>query len=136
MTTDEVPKGLASFVGHVCGVIAVGMTVLSLFVINGLVHRFTWAGFVFALICIGLGVLMFRWAGVLTGYWHTPDRLAVPKNVYVVLGAVFTTFSALVVGFAFLQPPKTLDEGLVLVFGLFSSIGLTYMCYLATERFK
>ena len=70
MTNDEVPKGVASAIGHVCGVIAVGMAALSVFVIVGLFHRISVAGFVIAAMCVGLTVLMFRWAGSLTGHWE------------------------------------------------------------------
>ena len=89
MSDDEVPPGIASVFGHVCGVIAVGMAVLSALGVWALVHRFSWQLLVFESISIGLTVLMFRWAGALTGYWDTRGRLAVPRVVYAFLGAVF-----------------------------------------------
>ncbi len=136
MVDDEVPKSFASAIGHVCGVVAVGMTTLSLFGIWSLAQKPTVPLFVLVTIGIGLASLMFRWAGALTGLWDTRGRLAVPKLVYSMFGAVFVAMTLLCVGLAVAKPPMSLDEGLMTVVGVSSGAAIAYLCYLAYHRFK
>ncbi len=90
MTDDEVPPALRAVIGHVCGVVAVGMAALSAFFIWALVQPVLVATPGARVdLAVGLTVLFFRWAGALTGYWNTRGRLAVPKMVYAFLGAAF-----------------------------------------------
>jgi hypothetical protein len=133
---DEVPKSFASVIGHVCGVIAVGMTALGLLAIWTLAHKPTVAGGFFVAVCVGVAMLMYRWAGALTGFWDTRGRLAVPKFVYSTLGAVFIAIIAVSVRLVVVKPPATVVEGLPTVVGLCSGVALTYLCYLAYRRFK
>ena len=135
MTDDEVPPAFASIIGHVCGVIAVGMAALSAFFMWSLINRFSWQLLIFESILIGLTVLFFRWAGALTGYWNTRGRLAVPKVVYAFVGAIFVAlgvFSLYVVT----AKPMFLDEAPVFLFGLVGCGFLTYWSYLTYKRFK
>jgi hypothetical protein len=136
MTDDEVPPAIASVIGHVCGVIAAGMAAVSVWGIWMLVHRFNWQLLVFDSICLGLTVLLFRWAGALTGYWDTRGRLAVPKVVYAGLGAVI---AAAGVGTLYVMIAKSrlyLDDVPSLLFGMTSFGFVTYFCYRAYRRFK
>jgi hypothetical protein len=133
---DEVPKPFASVIGHVCGVIAVGMTALSAFAIWTLAHKPTGPGLLFVSVCVGVALLMFRWAGALTGFWDTRGRLAVSKFVYSALGVVFVAIVALSVRLAVLKPPATVGEGLPVVIGVCSGGAMVYLCYLAYRRFK
>jgi len=136
VTNDQVPSSFASVVGHVCGVIAVAMAALSLFGIWGLAHKVTLLGLVLVSLCIGLTALMFRWAGALTGHRDTQGRLSVHKVVYAALGVLFGIFTVFSLGLAIVRPPQSLDAGFVMAFGLVGGIALTYLCYLATQRFK
>ena len=136
MIDDEVPKPFASVIGHVCGVIAVGMTALSLFAIWTLVHKPTVPGLFFVSVCVGLALLMYRWAGALTGFWDTRGRLAVSKFVYSALGVVFFAIVAISVRLAVLEPPATVEEGLPLMLGVCSGGAIVYLCFLAYRRFK
>jgi len=95
---EDVPESVTRLLGHVCGVIAAAMAVVSGFGIVGLVsaafaHRWSWFGA--AMISIGVAVtgLFFRWAGVLTGYWKTQGGLAVPARVYTGFGVVAAALS-------------------------------------------
>ena len=136
MVDDEVPQSFASAIGHVCGVAAVGMTTLNLFGIWSLAHKPTVPLFVLVTIGIGLASLMFRWAGALTGFWDTRGRLAVPKLVYSILGAIFVAATILSVGLAIATPPASVDEGLMTVVGVSGGASIAYLCYLAYHRFK
>jgi hypothetical protein len=133
---DEVPKSFASVIGHVCGVIAVGMTASTLFGIWALARKPTVAGFFFVSTAVALALLMYRWAGALTGFWDTRGRLAVPKIVYSIMGALFVASGVLWVGVSVARPPANLDAGLVAVAGVASSLSISYLCYLAYHRFK
>lgn len=136
MIDDEVPKPFASVIGHVCGVIAVGMTALSLFAVWTFVHQPTTPVLLGSAICVGLSLLMFRWAGSLIGFWDTRGRLAVPKLVYSMLGAFFVGVMIVSVRLAVARPPTSVGEGLPMVIGVFSGVALIYLCYLAYRRFK
>lgn len=136
MVDDEVPKSFARAIGHVCGVVAVGMTASSLFGIWSLAHKASLPVFVLVAIGIGLAALMFRWAGALTGFWDTRGRLAVPKLVYLILGAVFVAVTLLTLGLAIAMPPASVDEGLMTVIGVSSGTAIAYLCYLAYQRFE
>lgn len=136
MTNDEVPKWVASAIGHVCGVIAVGMAALSVFVIVGLFHRISIPGFVIAVICVGLAVLMFRWAGSLTGYWDTRNRLSVPAGTYQGLGYVFAGLGLVGLALLILQAPASLRGAVMQLVGASSCGALAYLCHLASQRFK
>ena len=60
MIDDEVPKSFASVIGHVCGVIAVGMTASTLFGVWALARKPTVAGFFFVSTAVALGVSVAR----------------------------------------------------------------------------
>lgn len=136
MVDDEVPKSFASAIGHVCGVVAVGMTTLSLFGVWSLAHKPTVPLAVLVTIGIALAMLMFRWAGALTGLWDTRGRLAVPKLVYSILGAIFVAATILSLGLAIATPPASVDEGLTTIVGVSGGASMAYLCYLAYHRFK
>ena len=136
MTDDEVPPAIASVVGHVCGVIAVGMAGVSVWGVWMLVHRFNGQLLVFDSICLGLTVLLFRWAGTLTGYWDTRGRLAVPKVVYAGLGAVIAAAGVGTLYVMIAKSPMYLDQASILLFSMVSCGFLTYFCYLTYKRFK
>lgn len=136
MTNDEVPKGVAQVIGHVCGVIAVGMAVLSLFVIVGLFHRISVTGFVMGALCVGLTVLMFRWAGSLTGYWDTRNRLSVPAGTYQGLGYFFAGLGLVGLFLLIAETPSSFDRAVIELIGVFGCGALSYLCYLASQRFK
>jgi len=133
---DEVSKSFASVIGHVCGVIAVGMTASTLFGIGALARKPTVAGLFFVSTSVAVALLMYRWAGALTGFWETRGRLAVPKVVYSVIGALFVAAGILSVGVSVARPPTTVDAGLLAVAGVASSLSISYLCYLAYHRFK
>ena len=135
MTDDEVPPIVATVIGHVCGVVAVGMAALSVFFIWALVQRFSWALLALDSIAVGLTVLFFRWAGALTGYWNTSGRLAVPKMVYAFLGAAFVALGVFSL-YVITAKSVFVDEAPVFLFGLASCGFLTYWCYLTYKRFK
>jgi hypothetical protein len=136
VTNDEIPETVARVVGHVCGVIAVGMAALSVLLVAGLVHKPSTAGVVLGSISIGLTALMLRWAGALTGYWNTRGRLAVPKRLYSFLGALFVGLSAMSAYLLAIGAPDSFDDALVLLVGAMSGAAVAYLCYLATQRFK
>jgi multisubunit Na+/H+ antiporter MnhB subunit len=136
VTNDEVPKGVASVIGHVCGVIAVGMAAMSVFAIVGLFHRASMAGFVIGAISIGLTILMFRWAGSLTGYWDTRDRLSVPTGPYRGLGYCFAGLGFVGLVLLIVQTPPSLNGAVIELTGVFSCGALSYLCHLASRRFK
>jgi hypothetical protein len=136
VTNDEVPKGVASAIGHVCGVIAVGMAALSVFVIVGLLHRSSIAGFFIAGICIGLAVLMLRWAGALTGYWDTRNRLSMPAGTYQGLGSLFAGLGVVGLVLLILHPPRSLSGAVMQLVGVFSCGALSYICRRASQRFN
>ena len=133
---DEIPKSVASVIGHVCGVIAVGMAALTVAVVWGAVNHRSAGASLAGLFCGGLTLLMFRWAGALTGYWDTRGRLAVSKFVYSVLGALFVVLALLGIGLMIARPPMSVGEGLSLVVGVSGSGSLAYLCYLAYRRFE
>lgn len=135
MTNDEVPKSYASVVGHVCGVIAVGLAALSLYGVWLLAHKASLPGLVLVSVCVGLTALMFRWAGALTGYWDTRGRLAVPKVVYGALGVLFVVLGVSGLSILIMKSHLFLDEVPALVFGFISCGFLAYFCYLAFKRF-
>jgi len=133
---DEVPESFARVIGHVCGVVAVGMTASTLFGIWALARKPTVAGLFFVATGVALALLMYRWAGALTGFWDTRGRLAVPKVVYSAMGVLFVAAGILWVGVSVARPPTSVDAGLVLVAGVASSLSISYLCYLAYRRFK
>jgi hypothetical protein len=133
---DEVPPSVASVVGHVCGIVAVGMAALSVFGLWSLAQKLTLAGIVLEMIAIAMSLLMFRWAGALTGFWNTRGRLAVPKIVYSIFGALFAGVAVLGVAVSIVQPPRSLDAGLATVIGVACCLSVSYFCYLAYRRFK
>jgi hypothetical protein len=133
---DEIPESIARVVGHVCGVIAVGMAGLSLAGLWALMHRYTLGGLIAVAVAVGLTALFFRWAGSLTGWWDTSGRLSVPKVVYVVFAA-FLGATAATGGYLLLvDMPTSFDKALTLLIGVFGAVPLIYLCYLATQRFK
>lgn len=136
MIDDEVPKPFASVIGHVCGVIAVGMTALSAFAIWTLAHKPTVLGLFFVSVCVGVALLMYRWAGALTGFWDTRGRLAVSKYVYSAIGVVFVAIVAISVRLVIMKPPASVEEGLPVIIGVCSGLAMAYLCYLAYRRFK
>jgi hypothetical protein len=136
VTNDEVPAGVARVIGHVCGVIAVGMAALSVFMVVGLVQRVSIAGCVIVAVSIGITVLMFRWAGSLTGYWDTRNRLSVPAGTYQGFGYFFAGLGLVGVVLLTLQTPTSLSGAIMQVIGVFSCGALSYLCYLASRRFK
>ncbi len=136
MTNDEIPESVARVVGHVCGVIAVGMAALSFVFLSALVHRFTLGGLVAVTVVGILATLFFRWAGALTGYWDTRSRLSVPKIVYVVLAAFVGVCAALSGYLLLVDMPPSFERALALLIGVFCAVPLVYICYLATQRFK
>src|SRR6185295_10168373 len=119
-----------------CGVVAVGMAALSVFGLWQLAQKLTLAGIVLDTIAIAMSLLMFRWAGALTGFWNTRGKLAVPKFVYSMFAALFGGVAVIGVVVSIVQPPRSLDAGLVTVIGVACSISLSYFCYLAYQRFK
>lgn len=136
MVNDEIPESIARVVGHVCGVIAVGMAALSLAGLWALVHRFTWGGLVAVAVAAGLTTLFFRWAGALTGYWDTSGRLSVPKTVYVVFAALVGVCGAMGGYLLLVDMPTSFEKALTLLVGVFCAVPLIYLCYLAAQRFK
>ena len=136
MIDDEVPKSFARVIGHVCGVIAVGMTALSFFGMWAFASKPT-----LPLLCavaggVALSLLMFRWAGSLTGFWDTRGKLAVPKFVYSSFGALLVAFTFVSVALAIARPPTSVGEGTMTVIGVSSGFAMTYLCYLAYRRFR
>jgi hypothetical protein len=112
------------------------MTALSLFGVWAFLSKPT-----LPLVCavaagIGLSLLMFRWAGSLTGFWDTRGKLAVPKFVYSAFGALLVAFTFVCVGLAIARPPTSIEEGMTTVIGISSGIAMSYLCYLAYRRFK
>jgi hypothetical protein len=136
MTDDEVPPTIASVVGHVCGVVAVGMASVTVWAIWMLVHRFNWQLLVFDSICLGLTVLLFRWAGALTGYWDTRGRLAVPKVVYAGLGVVIAAAGIGTLYVMAAKSPMYIEQVSILLISVVSCGFVAYFCYLTYKRFK
>jgi hypothetical protein len=132
---DEVPKSFALFIGHVCGVVAVGMVALSVFAIWSFYLKPSGQLFIASVVVIGLSGLFWRWAGALTGFWDTQGRLAVPRLVYSGLGAVLVAAIALRVAFAFVSPPTSVGEGSLFLIGVSCCAVFVYLCYLAYNRF-
>lgn len=135
MEHDEVPKPVAAAIGHVCGVIAVGMAALGLVLICAAIVRHSAPASVGGGVCIGIATLLFRWAGALTGFWNTSGRLAVPNWVYRALGVMFAVLAAYGTGVLILQTPRSFDELFVAAMGVVSSLVLTWLCRLASQRF-
>jgi hypothetical protein len=133
---DEIPKSFARVIGHACGAIAVGLTASSLFGMWAFAHKPTLPLLLAVVGCTGLSLLMFRWAGALTGFWDTRGKLAVPKFVYSAFGALLVAFTVLCVALAVARPPASIGEGMTTVIGVSSGIAMTYLCYLAYHRFK
>jgi hypothetical protein len=133
---DEVPKSVASIIGHVCGVIAVAMAALGLFGVTVLFRKPSGAVLLLVALATAMTVLMVRWAGALTGYWDTRGRLAVSKFVYSLLGALFVALALLGIGLMIASPPLSVGEGLTMVIGAFGSGAMAYLCYLAYRRFE
>jgi hypothetical protein len=133
---DEVPKSFALVVGHVCGVIAVGMVALSAFAVWTFLQKPSAPLFVVTLIGTGMAGLFLRWAGALTGFWDTRGRLSVSKLVYSGLGVLLLAAILLQVTLAFAALPKSLADASLLVVGGSSGVALVYLCYLAYHRFK
>ena len=136
MIDDEVPKSFALAVGHVCGVIAVGMVALSVFAISSFYQKPSVALFVVTAIAFALSGLFLRWAGALTGFWDTRGRLAVPKLVYSALGALFVAVIVLRIAFAVASPPASVADGSLFLIGIACAAALAYCCYLAYNRFR
>ena len=136
MIDDEVPRSIASVVGHVCGVIAVGMAALGMFGVWALARKLTMPGLVLESLCIAVSLLMFRWAGALTGYWDTRGRLAVPKAVYACLVFAFAGLAAVGAMLLVFRTPSSFDDAWLLLIGVLCSGVLSHLCRLATQRFK
>ena len=112
------------------------MAALSLFGVTVLFRKPSGAVLLLVVVAAALTVLMFRWAGALTGYWDTRGRLAVSKFVYSLLGALFVALGLLGIGLMIVRPPVSVGEGLSLVVGASGSGALAYLCYLAYRRFE
>jgi hypothetical protein len=133
---DEIPKSIAVVVGHVCGVIAVGMAALSVFGVWRVAHNASLAGLISLALCTGLTLLLFRWAGALTGYWDTSGRLSVPKAVYAAFGAFFVVLTVVGVYVLAVHTPASFDSAFAILTGALGGAVLVYLCRLAVRRFK
>lgn len=139
MFDEEVPASFARIVGHVCGVITVAMAALSGWGIWSLINAafkrdLPLFGLVLVLIPVGLTVLFFRWAGVLTGHWVTHGRLAVPPSIYAGFGVLCAVMSLF--GVYALIVPSALPIGspIVTAAGTVSSGIVAYWCYYVLEN--
>jgi hypothetical protein len=135
---EEVPVSFARFVGHVCGVIAVAMASVSSFaiwrayvaIVDG---RMTTAGAALILASLAITALFFRWAGVLTGYWNTHGRLAIPAFVYAGFGVLSVGVSLAVI-WLLRSHTLTVWDAVAAGFGLVGSGIVAYWCYLLVTR--
>ena len=135
---DEVPKPFASVIGHVCGVIAVGMTALSVFAIWTLAHKPTVPGLFFVSVCVGVSLLMYRWAGALTRFLgYARSARGVEVRLFGVRRALRRDRRHIGAAWRLCSRPQTVEEGLPVVIGVCSGSGRwLYLCYLAYRRFK
>ncbi len=133
---DEIPESVARAIGYACGVIAVGMAILGFFAIWALANKPSLPLMFAGLLCCGLSLLMYRWAGALLGRLDTRDRLVVSKFFYSAFGALLVGLVVFSLAATSVRPPQTLDEGLVMVIGISGGVALIYLCYLAYRRFK
>ena len=130
---EDVPRSATRLLGHVCGVIAAAMAVISGYGIVGLVsavidHRSTWLGVVVVSIGLALTSLFFRWAGVLTGYFKAHGKLAVPPSVYAGFGVAFAALS-LVGVYLLLASPRPIVEPILWIVGAVCAAALAHWCY-------
>jgi hypothetical protein len=128
---EDVPHSATRVLGHVCGVIAAAMAVVSGYGIVGLFsalieQRASWFGVILVLIGVALTVLFFRWAGVLTGYLKTHGKLAVPASVYAGFGVAF---AALSLSGAYLASARPIAGPIVWIVGAICSAVLAHWCY-------
>jgi len=133
---DEVPKSFARLIGHVCGVFAVGMAAASAYGAWAVAHKFSVAGLIVTAVGAVIAALLFRWAGALTGYWDTSGRLAVPAFVYVCVGGLSAATTVLGVYLLVADMPASFGKAFGLWTGVLSGVVLTYLCVLASQRFK
>jgi hypothetical protein len=130
---EDVPHSVTRLLGHVCGVIAAAMAVISAYGIALLVsavisHRATWFGVTVVLIGVALTGLFFRWAGVLTGYFKTHGKLAVAASVYVAFGIAF---AALSLGgmYLLLASSRPIAEPILWIVGAICAAALAHWCH-------
>lgn len=128
---EDVPNSVTRLLGHVCGVIAAAMAVVSGYGIVGLIsaataHRASWFGAIMVLIGVGLTALFFRWAGVLTGYWKTHGKLAVPASVYAGFGVLC---AALSFGGVYMVLARPSGQPIVWIVGVICGAALAHWCY-------
>ena len=133
---DEVPKPIARFVGHVCGVFAVAMAAASGYGAWAVAHKLSTPGLVSVAIGMAIAALLFRWAGALTGYWDTSGRLSVPAFVYVGLCGLFAAATLFGIFLLIVDMPGSFATAFSLWTGVLSSATLTYVCFLGSRRFK
>jgi hypothetical protein len=130
---EDVPPSVTRFFGHVCGVIAAAMAALSGFGIWRLVGGFvagraSVSGVVLVLIGIAITGLLFRWAGVLTGYWPTRGGLAVPAIVYAALAVLFAAAALMGVYLLVLPGSFSLGRPIPFAIGTLCAGALAHWC--------
>jgi hypothetical protein len=130
---EDVPHSVTRLLGHVCGVIAAAMAVVSGYGIAVLVsavisHRVTGFGVSAVLIGIALTGLLFRWAGVLTGHFKPRGKLAVSASVYAGVGAACAGLSLGGV-YLLLASPASIAEPILWIVGALCAAALAHWCY-------
>jgi hypothetical protein len=134
--SDEVPRSFARFIGHVCGVCAVGMAAASAYGAWAVAHKFSTPGLLVTAVGMAIAALLFRWAGALIGYWDTSGRLAVPALVYVCFGGLSAAATLFGVFVLVVDMPTSFGKAFGLWTGVLSGVVFTYLCVLASRRFK
>jgi hypothetical protein len=130
---EDVPESATRLLGHVCGVIAAAMAVVSGYGIFRLVsalidHGASWLGVIPVLIGVAMTGLFFRWAGVLTGYFKTHGKLAVPTSIYAGFGVLFAALSFGGV-YLLLASARPIGQPIFWIVGLICSAALAHWCY-------
>jgi len=130
---EDVPSPLTRVLGHVCGVIAAAMAVVSGYGVIRLVgagfdHRASWFGVIAVLTGVVVTGLFFRWAGVLTGYWKTHGRLAVPAAVYAGFG-VFAAALSFGGVYLLLAAGQPVGQPILWIVGASCGTAFAHWCY-------
>jgi hypothetical protein len=130
---EDVPEPAARLLGHVCGVIAAAMAVVTGYGIVRLVragidHPVSWFGVVLLLIGLALTGFFFRWAGVLTGYFKTYGKLAIPASVYAGFGVMSAALSFGVV-YVLLASVRPIGQPIFWIVGAICCAALAHWCY-------
>jgi hypothetical protein len=130
---EDVPESATRLLGHVCGVIAAAMAVVTGYgivrlVSAGIDHPVSWFGVVLVLTGVASTGFFFRWAGVLTGCFKIQGKLAVPASFYAGFGVMSAALSFGGV-YLLLTRARPTGQPIFWIVCAICGVALAYWCY-------